>query len=114
MNWIKFKERYLFSVNVALMASIFIYFNNGEIHFYWISGLWLVGCLLSDRLNGLQLGFFKLVGRMNSTIILSLFYFLFFSPYSIFYKVFFKHSSFRKGTSSWIKKDQKCDFDRPF
>jgi hypothetical protein len=114
LSWINLKERYLFSVNVAIAAGLLIYLNNGSIYYFWISGLWLFGCIVSDRLNGLQFSLFKTLGRMNSTIILGLFYFLFFSPYSIFYRLFFKHSSFRKGTSFWIKKDQSCDFDRPF
>jgi len=114
LSWIKFKERHLFSVNVAIAASCLIYLNNGPLYYFWIIGLWLLGCVVSDRLNGLQLSLFKLLGRMNSTIILSLFYFLFFTPYSIFYRLFFKHSSFRKGTSFWVRKDQNCDFDRPF
>ena len=114
LSWIRFKDRYLFSLNVGLAVSLSLYFFKKDFQHHWIPLLWMTSCFVSDKLNQFQLIFFKKVGHFNSLILLSLFYFLFFSPFSIIYKLFFIHSSFETSKSYWIKKDQNCDFDRPF
>jgi len=114
LNWTRFKERYLFSLNVALAASLTLYFIRKDFHLHWIPVGWMLGCFFSVKMTNMQVEFFKKIGHINSSIILISFYFVFLTPFSIFYRVFFRHPSFKSGKSSWIKNDQNCDFDRPF
>jgi cytochrome b subunit of formate dehydrogenase len=70
--------------------------------------------LLFPKVLALQKKLFLFIGHTNSKILLAVFYFLFFTPFSWFYKLFYKHSSFRKADSQWVVKNDRCDFEAPF
>ena len=114
LNWTKFKQRYLLSFNVFLAFSLSLYLTRRDFQLHWIPLVWMLGCFISEKIAINQLKVLKKIGNLNFIVILSLFYFLFFSPFSVLYRVFFRHSSFKAGTSTWITKDQVCDFDLPF
>lgn len=114
LNWTKFKSRYLFSLNAGIAISLVLYFTRKDLVYHWIPLLLVISCFISDRLNQILLLFFRQLGHVNSRLILTIFYFFIFTPFSVIYRLFFLHDSFKKGKSSWIKNDRICDFDQPF
>jgi len=114
LNWTNFKEKYLFSINFCFMLSVIIYGAGGGV--IWYSGVLalLILSLLSDKVRSVQKKFPFKVGLFNSQILLFIFYFFFFTPFSIFYRLFFRNKAFLKTSSRFIPKESISDFSRPF
>lgn len=114
LSWINFKEKYLFSINFCIMLSAIIYGAGGGV--LWYSGVLtlLVLSLLSSGVRSVQKKFLFKVGLLNSQILLFIFYFLFFTPFSVFYRLFFRNKAFLKTSSRFASKESISDFARPF
>lgn len=114
LNWTSFKEKHLFSINVAIIAGLILYKVRGDFTYHWALILWPVLTALIPKLRQGQTSFFQMIGHFNSTIILGGLYFLILTPYSILYRSFFKNPAFKKVESRFSKKTEISSFDRPF
>jgi hypothetical protein len=114
LNWTKFRDTYLFSVTSNLALGIILFLIRRDFAWHGVILLWLVLNLVFKPCREIQKKIFFKIGHFNSTILLSVFYFLFFTPFSLFYKSLKRHESFQPSTSRWTKRDDQCDFDRPF
>lgn len=114
LNWTNFKAKYLFTVNFCIMLSVILYTVRKDFHSHWVIGVWLVICLFSEKARSAQVKILKFVGFINSTILLSAFYFLFFTPFSVLYRMFFRNKAFVKADSRFAKKESISSFDLPF
>ena len=114
MNWTDFKNKHLFSVNLALVAGFLLWQLRGDFIFHPVILVWLILTFFSEKLREKEKKGMLFIGRVNGILILSLFYFLIFSPFSVFYRFFFRHQSFRKRTSTFELKESVSPFDRPF
>lgn len=114
MNWTNFKANYLFTVNFCIMLSVILYSVRKDFQWHWVVGVWLILCLAIPTLREFQKTILKYVGHINSTILLTTFYFLFFTPFSFFYRAFFRNAAFKEANSRFVKKESISEFDRPF
>jgi hypothetical protein len=114
LSWTKFKEEYLFSVNAVLAEGIFLYLFRKDFTYHPILMLWLMTCLFWAKARAWHLTFFHALGFINTRLILGSFYFLFFSPFSVLYRIFFKKNSFGLKGGALVKKDTISSFDQPF
>ncbi len=114
LSWTKFKTKYLFSLNVFLVMSIIVYTARKDFLYHWPILVWTILCLISDRIRTLEFKAFQIVGKINSSIFLTVFYFLFFCPFSVIYRIFFKNSAFKDASSRFVEKNSISDFSRPF
>lgn len=114
LNWIKFKRDYLFSVNVGIVLSIILFVSRKDFLWHPVILIWVSICFLSPKARKIQERAFHILGKINSTIILTIFYFLFFTPFGLIYRLFFRHDSFKKNESTFMSKTSISDFNRPF
>lgn len=114
MSWTDIKNKHLFSFNLALVASFLLWQVRKDFLFHPVILLWFFMTLFSEKLREKEKKGMVFVGKMNGLIILSVFYFLIFSPFSLFYRLFFRHQSFNKSESTFEMKDSISPFDRPF
>lgn len=78
----------------VLVLSVFSAYSAKKIAQFWI-----------------ELG--KILGYVNSTIILGLFFFLLLSPFALIIRVFMKKNNSSK-TSKWEVNNYRLDFTKPF
>lgn len=114
LSWTNFKTKHLISVNLAVVASFLLWKLRGDFLFHPVILVWMAGTFTSQKLLEKEKQAMFFVGKMNGLLILSFFYFLIFSPFSILYRFFFRHQSFKKSSSSFQIKDSVSPFDRPF
>ena len=114
LSWTKFRDKYLFTINGVLALGILLYFSRKDFRYHGYLAGWLAICLVFPKMAKLQEKGFIGFGKINSKIVLTLFYVMFFTPFSIFYKLFFKHSSFKTLPGQLVEKKIISDFDRPF
>jgi hypothetical protein len=114
MNWIKFKEKYLLSVNFSIMLSVILYSVRKDFLYHPVIAGWLVLCLFYSPARESQKTILKFIGHVNSRILLTTFYFLFFTPFSFFYRAFFRNKAFNKADSRFTVKESVSDFNLPF
>ena len=114
MSWTDFKAKYLFSINFAIMLSVILYSIRKDYVFHFLIAIWLVISLFTPKARALEKKLLGKVGHVNSTILLTSFYFLFFTPFSLVYKWFFRKESFKDGSSRLIEKNSISDFNLPF
>lgn len=114
LSWINFKEKHLFSVNIAIVASFILWQVRRD--FIWHPAIlaWFVAGFLLPQFRVAERKLMLALGKVNGLIILSVFYFLIFTPFSFFYRWFFRHHSFRKMSSTFDHKTSISPFDRPF
>lgn len=96
------------------MLSVLLYGIRRDFNFHILIVIWLVLCLLSFKVRSYQTKFFILLGHFNSKILLSSFYLLFFTPFSVIYRLAFRNKSFTKTTTRFVVKNDISPFDRPF
>ncbi len=99
---------------MAIVASIVLWKFRGDFRFHWIVLLWLAGGFFIPFLRKTEKNFLHVVGKFNGAIILTIFYFVFFTPYSFLYRAFFRNKSFGKSNSTFVLKIDSPDFTRPF
>jgi hypothetical protein len=114
LNWTKFKKEYLFHLNATLMEAAVLYSIRRDFKYHWVLVLWLLLCLMSKKLRERHLQFFKILGFINTRLILGSFYFFFFTPFSVFYRLFFKKAAFETQGGRVVKKETISSFDQPF
>lgn len=114
LSWTKFKDSYLLIINFAIVLSILSYLFRHDFLLLPFIGSWLLVVLVNLKFREFSKQFIKKLGAINSGLILTLFYFLFFTPFSIFYKAFFRNKAFLKSSSRFVKKDSISDFQYPF
>ncbi len=101
-------------MNLALVAGLLLWQIRKDFTLHPFIIFWLVFTFFSLKARAVEKKVMLLVGKINGMIILSLFYFLIFSPFSILYRLFFRHQSFRKAPSTFLTKNEISPFDRPF
>ena len=114
MNWTEFKKNHLFSVNLAIVVSFILWQIRKDFLFHPVILAWLGLSFFLPQMKTAEKKFMLTLGKINGFLLLSLFYFVFFTPFSFFYRWFFRHKSFEKTTSTFITKNQISDFQRPF
>lgn len=114
LSWTKFKEKHLFSINLGIMASLLLWQLRKDLTFHGIIAAWVIAGFFLAPLRVFEKKAMITIGKINGTILLTIFYFVFFTPFSFLYRWFFRHESFRKGRSTFIAKTDACDFTRPF
>jgi cytochrome b subunit of formate dehydrogenase len=114
LNWIKHRDKFIFALSSNVSLSVLLYVIRKDFAFHWILALLFAACLIFPHVLALQKKLFLFIGYTNSKILLTVFYFLFFTPFSWFYKLFYKHESFRQADSQWVAKDDSCNFNTPF
>lgn len=114
MSWTRFKERHLFSLNLALVAGLILWKVRGDFTYHPLILVWLLLGFFLPTLRRAERALLHAVGKVNGLILLTLFYFLAFTPFSLIYRGFFRHQSFRKRASSFEVKESVSPFDRPF
>ncbi len=101
-------------MNLAIVAGFLLWQVRKDFLFHPIIIGWLILTFFSAKAREKEKAVMLFVGKVNGMIILSVFYFLIFSPFSVFYRLFFRHGSFRKSASTFEIKDSISPFDRPF
>jgi hypothetical protein len=114
LSWTKFRDNYLFTINFSLMLSVILYSVRKDFIWHPVIGGWLTLTLFIPALKELQKKVLAVVGHVNSKILLTTFYYLFFSPFAVFYRLFFRNKAFIKADSRFEKKNSISSFDRPF
>ncbi len=114
LNWIKRRDDFIFLVSSNISLAVILYIVRKDFTYHWVLALMFILALFYSRVLNLQKRMFLFIGQMNSKIILVSFYFVFFTPFSILYKLFFRHSSFKDSKTSFVVKKDRCDFERPF
>jgi hypothetical protein len=114
LSWTKFRDNYLFTINFSIMLGVLLYAFRKDFTWHPLVGGWLVLTLIFDQLKELQKKLLAKVGHFNSTILLSSFYYLFFTPFSFIYRGFFRNKAFTETTQRFEKKESISPFDRPF
>jgi hypothetical protein len=114
LSWTDFKAKHLFSVNLGIVAAAILWQIRKDFSYHWIIALWVVAGFLVPNFRTFERKVMLTIGKINGMILLSVFYFLFFTPFSFFYRWKLRHPSFRKLNSSFIVKDAISDFERPF
>ncbi|MFL5783236.1 MAG: hypothetical protein ACJ76H_01420 [Bacteriovoracaceae bacterium] len=114
MSWTEFKSKHFFSVNLGIVASIILWQVRKDLSYHWPIALWVMAGFMIPSLRTFERKAMLTIGKVNGTILLSVFYFLFFTPFSFIYRWKFRHPSFKKLDSCFIVKDSISDFDRPF
>jgi hypothetical protein len=74
----------------------------------------LIISLVDRRLISLEKRILQIVGKVNSVFILTIFYFLFFTPFSFIYRALFRNPAFKKSSNRFIDKKDISPFNRPF
>ena len=114
LNWTKFREKHLFSVNIAIVASLLLWQVRKDFTWHPFVGLWFVAGLFLPAFKLAERKLMLTLGKINGFLILSVFYFLFFTPFAVFYRWFFRHRSFKKMSSTFESRVSISPFDRPF
>jgi hypothetical protein len=114
LSWTKFKSTYLFTVNFAIMLSVILYSVRKDLTLHPLILAWFSVCLIFRKPRSFQHTVMKTFGMINSTILLSAFYFLFFTPFSIIYRLFFRSKAFKKSHGRLSEKTSISDFQYPF
>lgn len=114
LNWTKFKENYLLIFNSAVVISIITFSLQFDLLVQLFIWAWFILCLFNFKLRNSSKKIITTLEKINSAIILTLFYFLFFTPFAFIYKGFFKNRAFIKSHSRYVKKDSISDFQYPF
>lgn len=96
------------------MLSIIIYGVGGNAPWYYGGIFLLMLSLLSGKIRSWQKMLLVKIGLINSQILLFIFYFLFFTPFSVLYRLFFRNQAFIRADSRLVKKDSISDFSSPF
>jgi hypothetical protein len=112
--WTKHRNDFIFSVSSNTSLGIILYVMRKDFLFHWIVGVLFLLCLLFPKVLDFEKKVFSFIGHTNSKIILTVFYFIFFSPFSLIYKLFFRHDSFKASQKRLVAKTERCDFERPF
>lgn len=66
------------------------------------------------KLYSLWLSLAKAIGKVNTLIILTLFYFLIITPYSLILRLFGWNPFHAEGASSWKDRNDLTDLEREF
>ncbi len=114
MSWIRFRNRHLLTINFSLAAALVLYGIRRDFAWHLLLVVWLLLALRFERMAKFQQLLLVRVGRINSTLILTLFYFLFFAPYGLLYRCFFRKPAFQQRASTFEEKRKIGSFDRPF
>lgn len=114
LSWIKFRDKYLFTINFSIMLSVILYGIRKDFTWHPVIGSWLTLTFFFENLRELQKKILAKVGHFNSTILLTSFYYLFFTPFSLVYKTFFRNKAFVATAGRKEKKESISSFDRPF
>jgi hypothetical protein len=114
LNWTKLRDTYLFAITSNVALGLVLYLVRKDFTWHGAVILWLLLTLVFESCRKIQKNVFLKIGHFNSSLLLSVFYFFIFTPFSLFYKGFKRHESFLPASSRWIEKSDKCDFDRPF
>ncbi len=101
-------------INVALAAGLVLYGARRDLSWHFVIVIWLLVTLFFESAARLQQAFLQRVGHVNSTLLLSLFYFLFLTPYGVLYRRCFRKPVFRQRPSTFEEKRSISSFDRPF
>lgn len=114
LNWIKFKEKHLFSLNFALLAAVILWQIRKDFLFHPVILLWFLAGRYFPPTVRAEKKIIETIGKTNGTILLTVFYFFFFVPFSFIYRAFFRHGSFRKQRSTFVFRNEISPFQRPF
>lgn len=114
MSWTKFKEKHLFSINLALVASFILWQVRKDFDWHPLIAGWLVLGFFVSPLRTFERKAMLTIGKINGTVLLGLFYFVALTPFSVLYRLFFRNRSFRKLSSTFEEKNSVSAFDRPF
>lgn len=96
------------------MLAVILYAFRKDFTWHPVVMGWLILTLFIEGLREFQKVVLAKVGHFNSTVLLTAFYYLFFSPFSVIYKIFYRNPAFRKAQSRFQKKESISSFDRPF
>lgn len=114
LSWTEFREKHLFSVNLSIVASFILWQVRRDFTWHPAIVAWLIGGFFVPQLRNAERKIMLTVGKINGFLILTVFYFIFFTPFSFFYRWFFRHQSFRIQSSTFEHKTSISPFDRPF
>lgn len=114
LSWTKFREKHLFSVNLAVVAGLILWQARKDFTFHPVIILWCATGFFVPALRRIEKKLMLAVGKVNGFILLSVFYFLAFTPFALCYRWFFRHKSFVKSDSTFVTKTSLSDFQRPF
>lgn len=101
-------------MNIALVASFILWQVRKDFAWHPVILAWLTGGFFIPQLRTAERKLMLTLGKINGFLILSVFYFLFFTPFSVFYRWFFRHKSFKKLSTTFEEKTVISPFDRPF
>lgn len=114
LSWTKFKEKHLFSLNLGVVAALTLWQVRKDLSWHPVIALWLLLGFFTPPIRSFEKKAMLTIGKINGTILLTLFYYLIFTPFSFLYRPFFRHQSFRRSGSTFQKKESISPFDRPF
>ncbi len=114
LSWTNFRDKHLFSVNVSIVASIVLWKIRGDFTYHGLVAFWMIGGFFLPLLRTIEKKILLTIGKINGAILLTIFYFFFFTPYSVIYRTFFRNQSFKKLNSTFVQKNDSPDFTRPF
>ena len=101
-------------MNLAIVASFILWQVRKDFTWHPVIVAWLIGGLFLPALRTSEKKIMLTLGKINGFLILSVFYFIFFTPFSVFYRWFFRHKSFKTLSSTFETKTSISPFDRPF
>jgi hypothetical protein len=114
LNWTEFKSKHLFSVNLGIVAAVILWQARKDFTWHPVILLWIIAGFFIPQLRNFEKKAMLAIGKINGTILLTAFYYLAFTPFSFFYRWFFRHQSFKKSDSTFEMKNSISPFDRPF
>lgn len=111
------KEKIYETINAIVLGFIIIGYLFNFLWFYYIAISVLIISVFSafgaNKIAQFWLYIGKILGYINSKIILGLFYFLLLTPFALIIRFFMKKKNTIK-TSNWETNHQHLDFTKPF
>ena len=114
MNWTKIKTKYLFHFNFTILLGILLYGLRKDFNYHYALILVLLGGIFCKKVIMLEERTIQVLGKINSTLILFVAFYLVLAPYSLIYRMFFRKSSFQRAGGRFVVKNSISSFDNPF
>ena len=114
MSWISFKMNYLFHTNFVALLGVLLYGVRKDFAYHYILIFILVGGIVFSKVIRLEELIIRLLGKINSIIVLTIAFYFILTPYSLIYKLIYRNKSFEKSTGRFINKNFISSFDKPF
>ena len=114
MNWTKLKTKYLFHFNFTILLGIMLYGLRKDFNYHYVLTFVLLGGFFSKKVILFEERTIQVLGKINSTLILVLAFYLILTPYSLIYRMFYRKKSFQREGGRFVAKNSIASFDNPF